>query len=135
MASTVNVVTIPDGVLEQAYAAIGVGKPFLSTTGKLYFKIDASTCLFPYNTWFIKGLYHADQPDDYHYKVLPAIAYGDLDINTDPEFPQYLISDGGQGIYAYTEVEEKNETFLYKVWMIIKQIILFPKTLWTKIFG
>ena len=45
MASTVNVVTIPDGVLEQAYAAIGVGKPFLSTTGKLYFKIDASTCL------------------------------------------------------------------------------------------
>lgn len=100
-------------------------------------QIDASTCLFPYNTWFIKGLYHADQPDDYHYKVLPAIAYGDLDINTDPEFPQYLISDGDQGIYAYTEAEaeEENNTFLYKVWMVIKKIILLPKTIWTKIFG
>ncbi|MBQ9913653.1 MAG: hypothetical protein IJO73_05440 [Clostridia bacterium] len=98
-------------------------------------QIDASTCLFPYNTWFIKGLFHSDQPDDYHYKVLPAIAYGDLDINSDPEFPQYLISDGEQGIYAYTEEEEKDETFLYKVWMIIKKIILLPKTVWTKIFG
>ena len=56
-------------------------------------QIDASTCLFPYNTWFIRGLFHSDQPEDYHFKVLTAIAYGDLDIGTDPEFPQYLIYD------------------------------------------
>ena len=45
MPSTINIVTIPKGVLSQAWAAIPVGYPYLSTTGKLYFKIDASTCL------------------------------------------------------------------------------------------
>lgn len=99
-------------------------------------KIDASTCLFPYNTWFIKGLFHSDQPEDYHFKVLTSIAYGDLDIASDPEFPQYLIvdSEDPERIHPYTESEKKEETFLYKVWMIFKKMILLPKTIWTKLF-
>ena len=101
-------------------------------------QIDASTCLFPYNTWFIKGIFHSEQPDDYHLKVLPAIAYGDLDINSDPEFPQYLIyeeNDDGGIIRPYTEVEKESQTFLYKVWMVFKTMVLLPKTIFNRIFG
>lgn len=100
-------------------------------------QIDASTCLFPYNTWFIKGLFHSDQPEDYHFKVLTSIAYGDLDITTDPEFPQYLIvdSEDPQRINPYTEEQENEESFLYKVWLVIKKMILLPKTILTTLFG
>lgn len=86
-------------------------------------QIDASTCLFPYNTWFIKGLFHSEQPEDYHFKVLTAIAYGDLDITTDPEFPQYLIvdSEDDQRINPYLEEEEKEETFIEKIWAFFQK--------------
>lgn len=100
-------------------------------------QIDASTCLFPYHTWFIKGLFHSQQPEDYHLKVLPAIAYGDLDITSDPDFPQYMIldSEDDQKINPFTEVEEKEQTMLYKIWMVFKKMVLLPKTIWNKIFG
>lgn len=100
--------------------------------------IDASTCLFPYHTWFIKGLFHSDQPDDYHLKVLPAVAYGDLDITTDPEFPQYLIYDDSGDvpvIRPYTEDEDEETTFLYKIWTVFKKMVLLPKTIWNKLFN
>lgn len=45
MASTINVMTIPAGIQSMAWAAIPVATPFLSTTGKLFFKIDSTTCL------------------------------------------------------------------------------------------
>ena len=100
-------------------------------------QIDASTCLFPYNTWFIKGLFHSEQPEDYHFKVLTAIAYGDLDITSDPEFPQYLIvdSEDDQRINPYTEETEKEPTLLYRIWIFFKNLILLPKTIYNKVFG
>lgn len=100
-------------------------------------QIDASTCLFPYNTWFIKGLFHSDQPEDYHFKNLTSIAYGDLDITSDPEFPQYLIvdSENPERTHPYTEPEaDREEAFLYKVWLVFKRMVLLPKTILTKLF-
>ena len=100
-------------------------------------QIDASTCLFPYNTWFIKGLFHSQQPEDYHLKVLPAIAYGDLDITSDPDFPQYMIlsAEDDQVILPYTEDPEEEDTLLFKVWKIFKTMVLLPKTIWNKLFS
>ncbi len=51
--------------------------------------VDASTCALPFNTWFIKGLEHGTKNDDY-YKLLDAIIYDDLDIYSNPEYPQFL---------------------------------------------
>lgn len=98
-------------------------------------QIDASTCLFPYNTWFIKGLDHAQKNEDYH-KVLAAVAYGDLDISTDADYPQYLMvsPEDAERIVPYAEYE-KEETFGDKLWNIFRAVVLFPKTLWQKIFG
>lgn len=97
--------------------------------------IDASTCLFPYNTWFIKGLDHAQKNEDYH-KVLAAVAYGDLDITTDSDYPQYLMvsPEDAERIIPYAEYEEE-ETFYDKLWNVFKTFLLLPKTVWNKLFG
>ena len=97
-------------------------------------QIDASTCLFPFNTWFIKGLDHAQKNEDYH-KVLAAVAHGDLDVFTDEEYPQYLMvsPEDAERIVPYYEVEE--EVTLYdKLWNIFRTAVLLPKTIWNKIF-
>jgi pimeloyl-ACP methyl ester carboxylesterase len=98
-------------------------------------KIDASTCLFPFNTWFIKGLDHAQKNEDYH-KVLAAVAYGDLDVYTDDEYPQYLMvsPEDAERIVPYYDYEQE-ETLYNKIWNVFRAIVLFPKTIWTKIFG
>ena len=63
--------------------------------------------------------------------------YGDLDITSDPDFPQYMIldSEDDQKINPFTEVEEKEQTMLYKIWMVFKKMVLLPKTIWNKLFG
>ena len=98
-------------------------------------QIDASTCLFPFNTWFIKGLDHAQKNGDYH-KVLAAVAHGDLDVFTDEEYPQYLMvsPEDAERIVPYYDYQEK-ETFGDKLWNIFRTIVLLPKTIWSKIFG
>ena len=98
-------------------------------------QIDASTCLFPFNTWFIKGLDHSQKNEDYH-KVLAAVAHGDLDVFSDEEYPQYLMvsPEDAERIVPYYEYQQE-ETFGDKLWSFLKTMILFPKTIWNKIFG
>ena len=98
-------------------------------------QIDASTCLFPFNTWFIKGLDHAQQNEDYH-KVLAAIAYGDLDVGTDEEYPQYLMvsPEDEERIVPFYFYEEE-ETLYDKLWNIFRTMVLLPKTIFSRIFG
>ena len=98
-------------------------------------QIDASTCLFPFSTWFIKGLDHAQQNEDYH-KVLAAIAYGDLDVGTDEEYPQYLMvsPEDEERIVPFYFYEEE-ETLYDKLWNIFRTMVLLPKTIFSRIFG
>ncbi len=51
--------------------------------------LDASTGALPFNTWYIKGLEHGTKNKDY-YSLLDAIIYEDLDIFSDPDYPQFL---------------------------------------------
>ena len=44
MASSLNITTIPKGVKPMAYAALTAGKPYLSVTGGLHWKIDNTQC-------------------------------------------------------------------------------------------
>lgn len=79
--------------------------------------IDASTCLLPDNTWFIKNLSHADKTDGY-YDLLYSIAYNDLDITKSAAHPQFLaVSEENDQLFvpledyvASTEKEEVKET-------------------------
>lgn len=52
--------------------------------------IDASTCLFPDNTWFIRNMRHEFSGNDL-ISLLKAIAWTDgMTVFTNPAFPQYL---------------------------------------------
>ena len=97
-------------------------------------QIDASTCLFPFTTWFIKGLDHSQKNEDYH-KVLAAVAHGDLSVDTDENYPQYLMvsPEDAERIVPYYEYEEE-ETLYNKIWKVFRFIVLLPKTIWNKIF-
>ncbi len=56
--------------------------------------IDASTCMLPENTWFIKGMLHANCHDGISkmYNRFYELD-GDMTVWTDPEFPQFLQND------------------------------------------
>lgn len=54
-------------------------------------KIDASTCLFPDNTWFIKNISHSDFPDSLDMLIYAAInSSGELTVFDNEKYPQYI---------------------------------------------
>lgn len=75
--------------------------------------VDASTCLLPFNTWIIKGFFHEDNNDAY-WKMVDEIVYRNLDINSDPQYPQFLqrCPTDGEKIEPMTVQQEEKETTL-----------------------
>ncbi len=60
--------------------------------------IDASTCLLPEKTWFVKGMLHTWYSDDY----CDLFAYilqqkGEATVHSDPRFPQFLMNNEDDG--------------------------------------
>ena len=92
--------------------------------------VDASTCLFPFNTWFIKGLSHSEKNDAY-YNLINTVLYEDLDVFTRADMPQYLEVpeyDGNALVPMSTPTEEEKETswledFLTLLPRLIRMII------------
>ena len=53
--------------------------------------IDASTCLFPDKTWFIKDLNHNYFPDTVDPLIMKFVrSHGEMTVFDDPQWPQYL---------------------------------------------
>ena len=96
--------------------------------------IDASTCLLPDHTWFIKNLDHSTKIDGY-YSLLYAIAYQNLDVTKNPQFPQFLVvpdydSEAVVSLADYVasapvEEEEKETTWFEDFITFLKGI--FPR--------
>ena len=70
--------------------------------------IDASTCAFPFRTWFIKGVGHSTSPGDYE-DLSKEIIHDDIDVFTNPDRPQFLRYDeeGSGKLEILTAEEEK----------------------------
>jgi hypothetical protein len=98
--------------------------------------IDASTCAFPFRTWFVKGMSHTENTGDYN-SFSNDIIYNDLDVFSDPNRPQFLKTsdDGADKLVPITAPEEKEETAYEKFFAILRMIVLFPKTIFEKLFG
>lgn len=95
-----------DGVLDSASTSFGATfAPLGETLGWQYkqavkdghchvspdLKVDASTCLFPEYTWFIKNLSHSEVPDDLtEMSVTLAYSKTQPDVRTYKEYPQFL---------------------------------------------
>lgn len=76
--------TLPDDYIRERTAA-GFGR-YISPDRQ----IDASTCLFPERTWFIKNMRHYFMGDDLVNLVKTIAWTDDMTIDTDPAYPQYL---------------------------------------------
>jgi hypothetical protein len=98
--------------------------------------IDASTCAFPFRTWFIKGLSHTKNTGEYN-AFSNRIIYEDLDVFSDPSRPQYLIMTGEDAntMEILTAPEEQEPTDYDKFFAVFRKIVLLPKTIFNKLFG
>ncbi len=77
-----------DSALGENYTqAVSDGHNHLSCDGQ----IDASTCMFPENTWFVKGMIHTWYNSDYKELIGWIIKTGEsADIYSNEKFPQFL---------------------------------------------
>ena len=98
--------------------------------------IDASTCAFPFTTWFVKGLSHTKNTGAYN-AFSNRIIYEDLNVFSDPTRPQYLIMTGEDAntIEILTAPVEEEPTDYDKFFEIIRFIFLIPKRLFDMTIG
>lgn len=75
--------------------------------------VDMSTALLPLNTWVIKGFYHEENNTEY-WNLVNAIVYDDLDVNSDPRYPQFMCRSEADPdtIIPFTSAETEKETTL-----------------------
>lgn len=95
-------------------------------------QIDASTCLSPDTTWFIKNLYHMDFPETVNGLVSDIVNNKNFNINSNPEYPQYLVFDSENGEIIPMDEENYNTTDRWQGMTFtdaVKLIIEFIKSL------
>ncbi len=79
-----------DGTLSQSYIDSLADKRYVSTDKQ----IDASTCLLPDHTWYIKNVDHRDMPDSITALFEAIYEYdGYMTVWDDEAYPQYLFFD------------------------------------------
>ncbi len=62
-------------------------------------RVDASTCLFPEQTWFIKNIKHSDMADCIEVLMEDLLYYdGQATVDTFPEYPRFMVYDSENGV-------------------------------------
>ena len=78
-------------------------------------QIDASTCLFPEKTWFIKNIEHKKFPKGVNVLIDAIVNNEDFTVDSDPELPQYLYYDIDAGEISPLVSENMNSDARYHV--------------------
>lgn len=78
-------------------------------------QIDASTCLLPDTTWFIKDLYHKDFPSCVNGLVSDIVNNKDFNVYSNPEYPQFLVYEKDTGLLVPMTSENLNTTERWNV--------------------
>ncbi len=89
-------------------------------------KIDASTCLYPEKTWFIKNLNHKDFPDVVNLLMAEMVNNENYTINSDENYPQFLSYDVDKDtVSPLTEENEgvNDSKWESSFWKAIRKII------------
>lgn len=96
--------------------------------------IDASTCMFPEQTWFIRNMQHANNPDSLDSMMYQLLRYdGQATVSTFEEYPRFCKYDSHNDVIS-PEIEAPHPmTFCYKLELIIKEFIALVKMLVEKI--
>lgn len=78
-------------------------------------QIDASTCLMPERTWFVKNLKHASFPQVIN-KLIDAIVNNDgFTVDSDENFPQYMVYNDTDDSFVPMTAENMNTDARYDV--------------------
>lgn len=73
-------------------------------------QIDASYCLAPDSTWFVKNLFHTDFPRCINGLVSDIVNYKDFTVESNPEYPQYLVYDKEKDVILPMSEDNMNTT-------------------------
>lgn len=114
--------TFPEDYVQQKYTDYNFMCP--------EWNIDASTCAFPFRTWFIKGLGHSKKIADYNDFIREITTY-DTDVFTDPNRPQFLkvCEDDPQKLEPITAPEDggAEQTLLQRLFEFFRKMLAIPK--------
>ncbi len=113
--------TLPENYVQSAY-----GEYNMISADRC---IDASTGIAPLNTWYIRGLEHAEKPQVY-YQLIDAVIYNDLDVNTDAKYPQFMEYDG-ENLIPLRAIEKEKETTVLEdlIRLLLRVIDIFMEKL------
>ena len=92
-------------------------------------QIDASTCLFPERTWFIKNLQHKDFPGEVNPLINSIVNEDNFTVDSDPNFPQYLVCINYNILPETTENQNTTERYNVSFRDAFKIIFDWLKTL------
>ncbi len=124
--------SLGDGVVDTKYNSFGATTtaygstleveegPFISPDKT----VDASTCLFPEHTWFVKSLKHSDggsAVDRVAEKLLYSGCY--VDVDTFDEYPRFVEYDADSDSIAPEKAPTAFEIFIANLLSFIKKII------------
>lgn len=111
--------TINDDLSEDYIA--GANAKYISPDNK----IDASTCIYPDKTWFVKNLGHTTFPNMMNIFFAEMVNVEDYSIDSNPSYPQYLVYDKTTDSIAPMTTENEDTTAHWNVsfWDALKKLI------------
>ncbi len=96
--------------------------------------VDASTCMFPNQTWFVRGYLHAEEGTDNVEEMYKVLAYheGQATVDTFSEYPQFLCYNGETDEVEIDTYVEPEKTFWDKVKEFFEKIFAFITGIFSK---
>ena len=130
-----------DGIIDVKYASFGAtaseyGKTLDNITSDAKYispdkTVDASTCLFPEQTWFVKNMKHGSDDAALKNMMRKFMKYdGQATVETFEEYPRFTIFDG-ESILPESPIEN-HSTFFDKIRFIVNDIIKLVKAIINK---
>lgn len=128
---------VSDGVVDSVSTSFGatiapygqtLSEEYLAKADPKYISpdktLDASTCLFPEQTWFIKDMQHANNPDSLEEMMYTFLRYdGQATVDTFDRYPRFNQYDYVNDVISpYTEPEHPM-TFEYRLGLMTGEII------------
>ncbi len=125
---TANSVELADGTVTVKLSSFGAtashadGKlsdDYINNSASWYIspdkQIDASTCISPDTTWFIKNLEHNNFPDCVSDLVSEIVNNNNFTVKSNPDYPQYLVYDKEMNSILPMTEENMNTTERWNV--------------------
>ncbi len=124
---------VSDGSIDLKYSSFGGTVAFvgekLDVTESEYVSpdmtVDASTCLFPEQTWFIKGVKHPDMPNVTDKMIDDLLYYdGQATVDTFEQYPRFMKYDIPTGVLSADDGTQEENGFNYILLAAVLVLIL-----------